>query len=62
MDDAKLREVVAEAVAMTHGNPLFIEQIKTGDQDDGPFLMAGRAVRDWFLQQMMPENGIEDFE
>ena len=54
MDDAKLREVVADAVAMTHGNPLFIEQIKAGEQDDGPYMQSARAVREWFIAQLMP--------
>lgn len=53
MNDAKLREVVAEAVAMTHGNPLFIEQIKAGEQDDGPYMQSARAVRAWFLGQLI---------
>lgn len=53
MDDAKLREVVADAVAMTHGNPLFIDQIKAGEQDDGPWIAGGKAVREWFLAQLM---------
>lgn len=60
MDDAKLRQVVAEAVAMTHGNPLFIEQIKAGDQDDGPYMQSARAVRAWFLSQLMPELELID--
>lgn len=53
MDDAKLREVVADAVAITHGNPLFIAQIRAGEQDDGPFMMSARAVRAWFLDQLI---------
>ena len=53
MDDAKLREVVAEAVAMTHGNPLFIEQIKAGEQDDGPYMQSASAVRAGFLDQLI---------
>ncbi len=53
MDDTKLRQVVAEAVALTHGNPLFIEQIKAGEQDDGPYMQSARAVRAWFLAQLM---------
>lgn len=52
MDDAKLREVVADAVALTHGNPLFIAQIRGGEQDDGPWVAGGMAVRDWFLAQL----------
>ena len=56
MDDTRLREVVAEAVALTHGNPLFIQQIKAGEQDDGPWIAGGKAVRDWFLSQLLPAN------
>lgn len=53
MDDTKLRQVVAEAVALTHGNPLFIQQIAAGEQDDGPYMQSARAVRAWFLSQLM---------
>lgn len=52
MDDTKLRQVVAEAVALTHGNPLFIQQIAAGEQDDGPWIAGAKAVRDWFMQQL----------
>lgn len=54
MDDTMLRNVVATAVAQNHGNTVFIEQIKSGEQDDGPYMSAAYAVREWFLNQLMP--------
>ena len=54
MDDVKLRNVVADAVAQTHGNDEFIRQIREGEQDDGPFVVGAKATRDWFLAQLMP--------
>lgn len=56
MDDVKLRNVVADAVATVHGNELFIQQIRDGEQDDGPYLQAAKAVRAWFLDQLVAEE------
>jgi len=46
MNDEKLREIVADAVARTHGNKEFIRQIREGDQDDGPYMVSAFAVRE----------------
>jgi len=61
MDDTQLRELVAEEVGKTHGNKEFVRQIAEGGQDDGPYMQAAFAVRNWFLKEMMPpENGIDE--
>lgn len=46
MTNIELRNIVADHVARTHGNPAFIEQIRIGLQDDGPYMQAAFAVRD----------------
>lgn len=61
MDDATLRNVVAEALKPIHGNPEFIRQVEAGEQDDGPYMFAARAVRNWMVENMAfvvpsPEN------
>lgn len=40
----KVRDAVADKVAETHGNPEFIRQIRSGEQDDGPYMVGGLAV------------------
>lgn len=54
MEDSKLRAIVADAVGKVHGNPIFVEQIRRGEQDDGPYMQSAFAVRDWFLAQLLP--------
>jgi hypothetical protein len=61
MNDEKLREIVADAVARTHGNKDFIRRIREGDQDDGPYMVSAFAVREWYQENMAfvtpaPEN------
>ena len=61
MNDEKLREIVADAVARTHGNREFIRQIREGEQDDGPYMVSAFAVREWYSDNMAfvtpaPEN------
>jgi hypothetical protein len=54
MDNEQIRQIVADHVSLTHGNEEFIRQIRNGEQDDGPFMQAGYAVRDWVAAQMAP--------
>lgn len=56
MDNTKLRKLVSEAVARVHGNQEFIRQIAEGQQDDGPYMVAAFAVRDWFLKELLPKG------
>jgi len=60
MDDRQLREIVSKAVGKTHGNREFIRQIAEGGQDDGPYMQAAFAVRDWFLDQLLPKSEAPD--
>ena len=60
MDDQKLRQVVSQAVGRVHGNPEFIRQIAEGGQDDGPYMQAAFAVRDWFLRELLPKQEVID--
>jgi hypothetical protein len=55
MDDIKLRKLVSETVGRVHGNQEFIRQIAEGQQDDGPYMVAAFAVRDWFLKELLPK-------
>jgi hypothetical protein len=50
----ELRSVVADRVEMTHGNPEFIRQIRSGDQDDGPFMSGALAVWAKFMEGLQP--------
>jgi len=50
----ELRNVVADYVEMTHGNPEFIRQIRDGEQDDGPFMMGALAVWAKFMEGLQP--------
>lgn len=52
MDNGQVRNIVADMLAPYHGNPEFIRQIREGDQDDGPYMQAAYAVRDWVMQEM----------
>ena len=58
----ELRGVVADHVEKTHGNPEFIRQIKSGEQDDGPFMMGALAVWAKFREglQSAPEVLADD--
>lgn len=56
MDDIKLRKLISETVGRTHGNQEFIRQIADGAQDDGPYMVAAFAVRDWFLKELLPKT------
>lgn len=55
MDNTELRKLISETVGLTHGNPEFIRQIAEGQQDDGPYMVAAFAVRDWFLKELLPK-------
>lgn len=50
----ELRNIVADRVEMTHGNQEFIRQIRSGDQDDGPFMSGALAVWSVFMQGLQP--------
>lgn len=50
----ELRNTVADRVEMTHGNPEFIRQIRSGDQDDGPFMVGALAVWARFMEGLQP--------
>jgi hypothetical protein len=52
MDNAQIRDIVADMLQPFHGNPEFIRQIRGGAQDDGPYMQAAYAVRDWVMQEM----------
>lgn len=54
MDNEQIRQIVADHVSLTHGNEEFIRQIRDGEQDDGPYMQAAYAVRDWVAEQMQP--------
>lgn len=47
LTDEDVRSIVADAlVAVGHGNAEFIRSLRNGQQDDGPFMRGGLAVRD----------------
>jgi hypothetical protein len=50
----ELRNVVADRVEMTHGNQEFIRQIRSGDQDDGPFMSGALAAWAKFMEGLQP--------
>ena len=54
MTHQELRNIVADRVEMTHGNPEFIRQIRSGDQDDGPFIVGALAVWAKFMEGLQP--------
>ena len=60
MGNEQIRAIVADHVAKTHGNKEFIQQIRDGLQDDGPWMRAGYAVRDWVASQMQPAPELID--
>lgn len=52
MENGQVRKIVADMLAPHHGNPEFIRQIREGNQDDGPYMQAAYALRDWVMQEM----------
>jgi hypothetical protein len=52
MDNTQTRNIVADMLQPYHGNAEFIRQIRQGDQDDGPYMQAAYAVRDWVMREM----------
>jgi hypothetical protein len=50
----ELRNVVADRVEMLHGNVEFIRQIRSGEQDDGPFMVGAGAVWAKFMEGLQP--------
>jgi hypothetical protein len=50
----ELRGVVADRVEMMHGNAEFIRQIRSGDQDDGPFITGALAIWSVFMEGLQP--------
>lgn len=50
----ELRNIVADRVEMTHGNSEFIRQIRSGEQDDGPFIVGALAVWAKFMEGLQP--------
>jgi hypothetical protein len=50
----ELRNVVADHVQMKHGNAEFIRQIRSGEQDDGPFITGALAVWAKFMEGLQP--------
>ena len=49
-----LGNIVADHVEMTHGNVEFSRQIRTGEQDDGPFMSGALAVWSKFMEGLQP--------
>lgn len=50
-----VREIVADMlVNVGHGNPLFINSVREGGQDDGPYMQAALAVRDRVIEMLRP--------
>jgi len=52
MDDRQIRRIVADKLETTHGNLEFVRQVRDGEQDDGPWMQAAFAVRDWVIEEM----------
>jgi hypothetical protein len=50
----ELRNVVADRVEMLHGNAEFIRQIRSGEQDDGPFMVGALAIWSVFMAGLQP--------
>jgi hypothetical protein len=46
---------------MLHGNAEFIRQIRSGEQDDGPFMVGAGAVWAKFMEGLQPApEGLAD--
>lgn len=52
MTNEKLREIMSEIVGGFHGNKEFVRQIRDGEQDDGPYMVAAFGLRDWYEENM----------
>jgi hypothetical protein len=50
----ELRNIVADRVEMLHGNVEFIRQLRSGEQDDGPFITGALAVWSVFMEGLQP--------
>jgi hypothetical protein len=46
ISDDEVRNILADIVAVDHGNPEFVRQIRNGEQDDNWFLKVSFAMRD----------------
>lgn len=51
MTDAELRALVADDLARTHDNPLFLQQVREGGQDDGPDMRGALLARNAMLER-----------
>lgn len=61
MDVEEVRNVVADMLVETgHGNEHFIQSVRDGGQDDGPFMRAAMAVRNKFLSYLQPAPEVVD--
>jgi hypothetical protein len=56
-----VRDAVADEVGKTHGSREFVRQIRSGEQDDGPFMRGGFAARDAMLERFtcLPKPPLE---
>jgi hypothetical protein len=51
----QVRTIVADMlVRVGHGNALFIQSMREGGQDDGPYMQAALAVRDQVVVMLAP--------
>lgn len=50
----EIRNAVADYLADKHSNQEFIRQIRSGDQDDGPFMSGALAVWAKFMEGLQP--------
>jgi len=46
LSDDEVRNSLADIVAIDHGNPEFIRQIRSGEQDDNWIVRISFAIRD----------------
>lgn len=46
MTDTEVRNILADIIAVDHGNEEFIRQIRSGEQDDNWLLKVSFAMRD----------------
>lgn len=61
MNDPELRLLIAES--LPHDNKEFLRQIREGEQDDGPYMVAARIVRDHITQKyalLRPSGEVSD--
>lgn len=58
LDIDDIRNAVAQALERTgHGNIHFIQSVRDGGQDDGPFMRGAFAVLDLVTAQTVPSDG-----